>query len=245
MDKFNNLGAIPYEKFKLFELPSVTRVSKFATAASEYDYVNQPPIDDSPAVMLGGLFDSLVTGKDADAYQVVDVETGPTSKAFKKAAEEIIASGKKPITQDMMDKAKAMANSFMTHPFVKNIYANEVFGKITFQCCFVGKTHKGIADIFDEGNGIVYEIKTSSNPAKFKWQAFDMGYDMQLAAYKRAFSAKEAYWLVIDSSPPHEVFPFRMKESTYEAAITKFDIALEQYMKINTQNPKRSEVKEL
>ena len=238
--KFISLGSLPYEEVSKIELPSVTGVTKFATCASEYEYVNMPSIEDSTAIILGGLFDAIVTQKGVSDYVVVDVETGPTSKAYKKAADEIKASGKKPITQDVMDKAQKMADSFMSHPFVKSALCP--INDIVYQNAFKCDTHKGIADVYDKTDKIVYEIKTSSNPQKFKWAAEDLGYKMQLAAYMRAFDAIEGYWLVIDSNPPHEVYPIKIKEETYYLALKQFDDSLVRFGKINKNNPQRASV---
>ena len=215
MQKIKNLSEQDYR-----ELPyiSVTQVCRRAVAKSAWEYHNTT-FEETSSMLLGSLFDAMVTGVGVERFQRSEAAT-KSSKAFKEQEETAKAEGIKLVTSNEWEKAEAMARSFKSHPTVQ-----EIFRSCEFQVSYVSEQDnlKGRLDALqnDMFDATVWDIKTCSN--NFVYAVKDYGYDMQLAAYMRMAGATQGGWLVIDTSPPHEITIYKIKTSTLMKSLEQFD----------------------
>lgn len=88
----------------------------------------------------------------------------------------------------------------------------EVFGS------FQGVATKGRCDWLDRTRGLVVDLKTTRNLDTFRADAFEYGYDQQLAWYMELTGAKGHALLVVESEAPYRVAVMHFDSHTiYEA----------------------------
>jgi len=237
------LKKIPHmadEEYRKLPYISVTQVCRRAVSKSAWEYHNTPPEETLP-MLLGSLFDAMVTGVGLEKFKRSDTAT-KTAKAYKEEQEAMNAEGIKLVTPSEWAKAEAMAFSFKTHPLVKEKLFN-----VEFQVSYVDEENniKGRLDVLqhDMFDACVWDIKTCSK--NFIYAVRDYGYDMQLAAYMRMAGTLCGGWFVVDTTPPHEVSVYQIKTSTFQAALEKFDeyhLLLKEELLDETIKNKRNEV---
>jgi hypothetical protein len=126
------------------------------------------------------------------------------------------------ITAKEMELAEGMRDSVLSCPdavkLLKGRHQEEIFWK------YLGRDCVSHLDCADEAGVFVTELKTAqtSNPSKFRWQAFKFAYHAQLAFYRLAKQhqtgrkPEAAYIVVVGSKAPHITVVMRVTEHALE-----------------------------
>lgn len=158
------------------------------------------------------------------------------TNAGKEMKEKLLAEnvGKMPITEELLEKAKAMVDSAMSHPKVKQL-VEPVKKELAFfwTCPFSNLNFRAKLDGASSKHFI--EVKTTSDagPDYFSKHLFDMHWDLSLVHYREGVKQvmgvePPAYFIVIEREPPFTVQPYIAGPAVWETGHHKWLAAVTQ-----------------
>jgi hypothetical protein len=166
---------------------------------------------------LGSATDALLLGtSEVIAYQGKQ-RRGKDWEEFK-----AMNAGRLIVTKKEMALAEGMRDSVLACPdavrLLKGRHQEEIFWK------YLGRDCVSHLDCASEDGVYVTELKTAqtSNPSKFRWQAFKFAYHAQLAFYRLAkeyqtgTKPRAAYIVVVGSKAPHITVVMKVTEHALE-----------------------------
>jgi exodeoxyribonuclease VIII len=148
------------------------------------------------------------------------------------------AGGRQMVTTEQVDRAESIYEAVKAHPVASQLldHATDRELSILWTDDETGVLCKCRLDVACRGLGIFPDLKTcaSAKPSKFQRQAFDLGYHIQLAHYRRgAMVAGVAVDLpniiAVENTPPHDVVVFEPSDEFMEAGIRDWRAAMNLY----------------
>ena len=195
------------------------------------------PFEPTAAMQFGTAAHSLILepGTFNDEYQVWQGDR--RTKAGKEAYEDILATGKTPITMQDMMRLEMMEHHCTMHLPVRNLLeqAKEIELSLQFDSPYYeGLSCKGQIDLYTK-NGILVDLKTVADIEKAQKQFFGLHYDLQLAFYHDALTANgyqvnAVKVLFVETQAPHQVALLDVPASVLENGQQKVQLALRKYL---------------
>ena len=186
----------------------------------------QQPHEPSAAFLVGGYFHTAILEPDKlKKYKIIQSTTRNT-KAYKE-----MSGGELCLLQHEVDKIELMKEKLMANNIIADLIMG-TDGKLNdFEepniKMIEGKTWKGKADIVNHNEGLVIDLKTTSDINKFKSSAWRFNYDSQAYIYSKMFGY-EFLFIVVDKNT-HQVGVFDCSSQFYESGKDKVRRAVEAY----------------
>lgn len=166
---------------------------------------------------IGSAVDALLLGtNEVMAYQG-KVRRGKEWDAFQASN-----AGKLIVTKKELALAEGMRDSVLACPYAVEVLKGRRQEEIFWE--YLGRKCVSHLDVAAEDGTFVTELKTgqTSNPSKFRWQAFKFAYHAQLAFYRLAKEyqtgkkPRAAYIVIVSSKAPHVTTVMRVSEHALE-----------------------------
>jgi hypothetical protein len=144
------------------------------------------PFEPSPDMVKGDLVDALLTPPFGLEQRFAVYSTiARNTKAGAANCAAARAAGLTPVSEDMVDQAKAVAASLRRDPLIGEVLAalDEEYSQVPhFWSDAAGRPCRCLPDVVTT-DGRLFDLKKtrSAVPRRFYWQARDLGYDLQLA----------------------------------------------------------------
>jgi len=188
------------------------------------------PSKPSAAFLVGGYFHTAILEPDKlKKYKVIESSTRNT-KAYKE-----ISGGELCLLQHEVDQIELMTDKIMENDVCRGLIRNQT---IEYEKPGIteleGLQWKGKADIVNHEEGLIIDLKTTSDITKFRSSAWRYNYDSQAYIYSKLFGY-EMLFIVIDKTT-HQIGIFDCSPEFYERGADKVQQAAEQY-KLFYQNP--------
>lgn len=188
------------------------------------------PSKPSAAFLVGGYFHTAILEPDKlKKYKVIESSTRNT-KAYKE-----ISGGELCLLQHEVDQIELMTDKIMKNDVCHSLIRNQT---IEYEKPGIteleGLQWKGKADIVNHEEGLIIDLKTTSDITKFRSSAWRYNYDSQAYIYSKLFGY-EMLFIVIDKTT-HQIGIFDCSPEFYEKGADKVQQAAEQY-KLFYQNP--------
>ena len=145
-------------------------------------------------MLEGTYFHQRILMSDKEIPLRISQETSRNSKAYKDAGEMMLLQKEVDAIEPIVERV--LANEFFMEKLRGNLGENEIeepaFGMI------FGEMFKGKADRVNHHDGMVYDLKKTSDLTKFNSSIFRYGYDTQAVIYEELFGYEFAI-LAVDS----------------------------------------------
>jgi hypothetical protein len=226
---FPNISHNDYHKIEAVSNSYLSRLSKCPAAA-------KIPQEETPAMILGGAFHSLLLeGEVAFSYRfavadAVDKRTKEGKAWWAKFQAD--NPDKTIISKDDLDNMQEMANAVIKHPFAIKCLAE---GRSEMSVFWVdeetGLYCKCRPDRIPDGDhGVIVDVKTTQNADKraFAHTVNRYGYDRQAAFYIDGFNAEcsakvDAFiFIAVEKDPPYKVGCYTLSEGDISVGRTKY-----------------------
>ena len=181
------------------------------------------PIVGNPNLIKGGYFHTLVLEPDKlEQYKIIEAASR-NSKVYKE-----LSGGEMCLLQKEADELQVLRDKLMANDVCKNLIQDidveyEVPGLIDLQ----GETWKLKADIKNNTERLVIDLKTTSNIDKFSYSAKEYNYDSQAYIYSSYFNM-DMIFIVVDKLSG-KIGIFDCSNSFLERGKDKVEQAIEQY----------------
>tara|TARA_B100000767_G_scaffold157827_1_gene148289 strand:+ start:153 stop:893 length:741 start_codon:yes stop_codon:yes gene_type:complete len=181
------------------------------------------PIVGNPNLVKGGYFHTLVLEPDKlEQYKIIEAASR-NSKVYKE-----LSGGEMCLLQKEADELQLLRDKLMANDVCKNLIQDidveyEVPGLIDLQ----GETWKLKADIKNNTERLVIDLKTTSNIDKFSYSAKEYNYDSQAYIYSSYFNM-DMIFIVVDKLSG-KIGIFDCSNSFLERGKDKVEQAVEQY----------------
>ena len=181
------------------------------------------PISNNPNLIQGAYFHTLVLepGK-LHRYKLIDVKSR-NNNAYKE-----LSDGEMCLLQHEADMLQFLSDRVMANSTARDLIRDvdveyEVPGVLQLE----NEWWKLKADIKNNTQGLVVDLKTTSNLDKFRYSANEYNYDSQAYIYSKLFGY-EFVFIVIDKTT-HQLGIFDCSPEFYERGKDKVQRAAEQY----------------
>ena len=181
------------------------------------------PIVGNPNLIKGGYFHTLVLEPDKlERYRIIDASSRNT-KVYKD-----LSGGELCLLQKEADELQLLRDKLMANNVCKNLIQDidveyEVPGIINLE----DEWWKLKADIVNNTEQYVIDLKTTSNLDKFQYSARDYNYDSQAYIYSSYFK-KDMIFIAVDKQT-HKIGIFDCSPEFLERGKQKVEKAVEQY----------------
>jgi len=181
------------------------------------------PIVGNPNLIKGGYFHTLVLEPDKlERYKIIDASSRNT-KVYKD-----LSGGELCLLQKEADELQLLRDKLMANNVCKNLIQDidveyEVPGIINLE----DEWWKLKADIVNNTEQYVIDLKTTSNLDKFQYSARDYNYDSQAYIYSSYFK-KDMIFIAVDKQT-HKIGIFDCSPEFLERGKQKVEKAVEQY----------------
>ena len=177
----------------------------------------------SPAFLVGGYFHTAILEPDKlKKYKVIKAATRNT-KAYKE-----ISGGELCLLESEVDRIEIMTDKIMTNDICKGLIEGN---KVTYEEPGIieleGEMWKGKADIINNEEKLIIDLKTCADIHKFKWSANKYNYDSQAYIYSKIFGY-EMLFIVIDKTT-FQIGIFDCSPEFYNRGADKVKRAVDQY----------------
>ena len=177
----------------------------------------------SPAFLVGGYFHTAILEPDKlKKYKVIKAATRNT-KAYKE-----ISGGELCLLESEVDRIEIMTDKIMTNDICKGLIEGS---KVTYEEPGIieleGEMWKGKADIINNEEKLIIDLKTCADIHKFKWSANKYNYDSQAYIYSKIFGY-EMLFIVIDKTT-FQIGIFDCSPEFYNRGADKVKRAVDQY----------------
>ena len=170
---------------------------------------------------------SLLEPEKFEALEIVDVQSRNTNK-FSFAVAEAIEQGRSTEIFTIKEKNTALN---LKDEMLKNIeassYLNDAIFEVPAIAMLDGIPFRGKADIL-KGDKIV-DLKTTSDIAKFKWSAYNFGYDLQAYLYLQLFPEAKSFEFVVIDKKTYEIGIYTCSEEFLESGKAKLEEGIQTY----------------
>ena len=181
------------------------------------------PLRPSPAFLVGGYFHTAILepGK-LKKYKVIKAATRNT-KAYKE-----ISGGELCLLESEVDRIEIMTDKIMTNDICKGlIKGSNVIYEEPGITELEGEMWKGKADIINNEEKLIIDLKTCADIQKFRWSANKYNYDSQTYIYSKLFGY-EMLFIVIDKTT-FQIGIFDCSPEFYNRGADKVKRAVDQY----------------
>ena len=181
----------------------------------------------SSAFLVGGYFHTSILEPDKiDNFKIIESSTRNTKK-YKE-----ISEGELCLLQHEADKIELMRERLLKNNICKDyIRGSRKGARIKYEqpgiIRLFGNMWKGKADIINEDEQLIIDLKTSADVSKFKWSANKYNYDSQAYIYKEMFGY-DMLFIVMDKTT-HQIGIFDCSDEFYESGRDKVLRATEAY----------------
>ena len=180
-----------------------------------------------PAFLVGGYFHTSILEPDKiDNFKIIESSTRNTKK-YKE-----ISGGELCLLQHEADKIELMREKLLQNNICRDyIQGSRKDARIKYEqpgiVRLFGNMWKGKADIINEEEQLIIDLKTSADVSKFKWSANKYNYDSQAYIYKEMFGY-DMLFIVMDKTT-HQIGIFDCSDEFYESGRDKVLRATEAY----------------
>jgi hypothetical protein len=181
----------------------------------------------SSAFLVGGYFHTSILEPDKiDNFKIIESSTRNTKK-YKE-----ISEGELCLLQHEADKIELMREKLLKNNVCKDyIRGSRKGARVKYEqpgiVRLFGNMWKGKADIINEDEQLIIDLKTSADISKFKWSASKYNYDSQAYIYKEMFGY-DMLFIVMDKTT-HQIGIFDCSDEFYESGRDKVVRATEAY----------------
>ena len=181
------------------------------------------PIGNNPNLIKGGYFHTLILEPEKlDNYKIVDASSRST-KFYKQESQ-----GEMCLLQKEVDELKSLRDKVMENDVCRELIRDidveyEVPGLIELG----GEWWKCKADIINNTQGLIVDLKTTSNIDKFDYSAREYNYDSQAYIYSNYFK-KDMIFLAVDKTSK-KIGLFDTSQAFLDRGKEKVERAIEQY----------------
>ena len=181
----------------------------------------------SSAFLVGGYFHTSILEPDKiDNFKIIESSTRNTKK-YKE-----ISEGELCLLQHEADKIELMREKLLKNNVCKDyIRGSRKGARVKYEqpgiVRLFGNMWKGKADIINEDEQLIIDLKTSADISKFKWSANKYNYDSQAWIYKEMFGY-DMLFIVMDKTT-HQIGIFDCSDEFYESGRDKVLRATESY----------------
>ena len=178
-----------------------------------------------PAFLVGGYFHTAILEPEKlNSFKIVEASTRNTKK-YKE-----LSGGEMCLLQSEVDQVELMQEAMMSNDVCKDLIS-PLLGEYDYETPGVielfGNMWKGNADIINHDEGLVIDLKTTSDLEKFRWSASKYNYDSQAYIYSKIFGY-EMVFIVIDKKS-HQIGIFDCSPEFYKRGEEKVRKASEAY----------------
>lgn len=185
------------------------------------------PSQMTSAFLVGGYFHTSILEPDKiDKYKIIESSTRNTKK-YKE-----ISDGELCLLQHEADKIDLMRDKLLKNNVCKDyIQGSRKDAQIKYEqpgiVRLFGNMWKGKADIINEDEQLVVDLKTSADINQFKYSAQKYNYDSQAYIYREMFGY-DMLFIVMDKTT-HQIGIFDCSDEFYESGREKVIRATEAY----------------
>jgi len=185
------------------------------------------PSQMTSAFLVGGYFHTSILEPDKiNKYKIIESSTRNTKK-YKE-----ISDGELCLLQHEADKIDLMRDKLLKNNVCKDyIQGSRKGSRIKYEqpgiIRLFGNMWKGKADIINEDEQLIVDLKTSADISKFKYSANKYNYDSQAFIYKEMFGY-DMLFIVMDKTT-HQIGIFDCSDEFYESGRDKVVRATEAY----------------
>ena len=181
------------------------------------------PKPSSPAFLVGGYFHTAILEPDKlKKYKIINASTRNT-KVYKE-----MSDGELCLLQHEVDMIEKMRDKFITNDICRDLirHSNCVYEEPGI-AEISGRLWKGKADVINESENLIIDLKTTNDINSFKYSANKYNYDSQAFIYKTIFD-KDFLFVVIDKNT-HQIGIFDCSDDFYRRGQDKVQRAVEAY----------------
>ena len=183
------------------------------------------PKPNSPAFLIGGYFHTaILEPQKLKSFKIVEAATRNT-KAYKE-----ISGGEMCLLQKEADQVNLMTEIMLANDVCRDLI-RPVLGSVRYEEPHVaeifGNLWKGKADIINDEEKLVIDLKTTADIDKFRWSASKYNYDSQAYIYSKLFGY-EMLFIVIDKTT-HQIGLFDCSPEFYKSGEDKVRRASDAY----------------
>ncbi len=226
---------LPMDRYLEIDAMGSGRLEWLATSPMHYRYMLGQERVETAAQHLGTALHTAVLEPDLFqnryAPEPLEVAAGNVkpraTKAYKDAVADIEQGGFIVLRDDAMAKVRAMAAAIRVHADVARLLKVAPEREVTMLWEREGRLCRGRADLL--GNGVMADIKTTRSLKDFSpWAVTKLGYFRQGAWYwdgaaKLGRPIEFFYFIVVESSPPHDVAVFVLAPDAIVCGLTDCD----------------------
>tara|TARA_R110002153_G_scaffold59259_1_gene161936 strand:- start:2162 stop:2929 length:768 start_codon:yes stop_codon:yes gene_type:complete len=206
-------------------LSSSTCKSLLESPEAYVEYINKPPKEKEPQPFRDGRLIHLLSLEPHRIEELTIIESTKGSKAYKLAVEEQLPQTVYTLAE--LNRCKKVADSVLNNKEFSGMVEDAEF-EIPEIGNYNGFPFRGKADILL--NGIVVDLKTTSDINSFYESANTYNYDLQAALYLELFGAFEFRYVVVDKKTL-EVQVIQFDDEFIQSGYNKLNIATENYQK--------------
>lgn len=180
-------------------------------------------------MVIGSYLHTLVLEPNkVDSFKILDY----ANRNYKAYKEDVASHGEICLLQHEADKIQYMRDKLLSNNMIRDlIQGSNDESKIEYEVPgiheFFGNMWKGKADIINHDEGLVIDLKTTSDIDRFKWSVNDYNYDSQAFIYSRMFGYPLMF-IVVDKSN-YRLGIFEVSDETMERGFLKLEKANEMY----------------
>ena len=142
------------------------------------------------AMVIGGYFHTTILEPDKlDKFKIIKSTTRNTKQYKEMSGGEIC------LLQHEVDKIELMREAVMDNKICRELISGDF--EVPGYTEIFGNNWKGKADIINHDEGLIIDLKTTSDIDKFRWSASKFNYDSQAYIYRLLFDY-EMLFMVID-----------------------------------------------
>ena len=181
------------------------------------------PTPSAPHFLIGGYFHTAILEPDKiKNFKIVEASSRNT-KAYKE-----ITNGEVCLLQHEVDKTEALVDKILSNKICRElIHASANEFEAPGVAKLFGNWWKGKADILNIKEGLVVDLKTTSDLEKFHWSAKKYNYDSQAYIYRELFNL-DMVFIAIDKNTG-QIGIFDCSQDFYRSGKIKAEKASEIY----------------
>ena len=206
-------------------LSSSTCKSLLESPEAYVEYINKPPKEKEPQPFRDGRLIHLLSLEPHRIDELTIIESTKGSKAYKLAVQEQLPQTVYTLAE--LNRCKKVAESVLNNQEFSSL-VNKAKFEVPEIANYNGFPFRGKADILLDG--VVVDLKTTSDIDNFHQSAMLYNYDLQAALYLELFEAFEFKYVVVDKKT-FEVQVVEFSDEFIQSGYNKLNIATENYQK--------------
>lgn len=205
----------------------------YATSPAHYKakYLDNPqPSKQTEAMTLGSLVHCLVLTPHeyaSEFFILPEINMRTNDGKAEYAALVAANAGKIAIDEELLEKARAMTKSVLSHPKAKLLDVGRKEAAFFWQCPFSGLRFKAKLDQSSSQYFVEFKTTVNASPEIFAKQAFNLNYDLSLNHYREGLRmvmdvSPPAYLIAVESSAPHVCQFYKAGDELFETGKAKW-----------------------